>query len=266
MSKGVPLFTFNSMEGGIDRGLLHPTNFVNEWNNIKWHGATHIMDGWRKMLQSYESKFSDLPQDQWPLLLALVITDGELQDAPEFEEHLKHVKGRMFVEIAVVGYGDDHDKALQHYQKITKKHDHVRVTPFTNNLNPAVIVKQLLSLIDPNAVRQIDSAQAIAPSLNVIVNTISNFNSDSDLNTNENVVYLNTNENVVSLNANENVMSLNANENVMSLNANENVVSLNTSENVVYLNTEVANFELNTEENGAYLYSDMSNSAYFDPQ
>jgi len=117
MSKGVSLITFNAIEGGINRGLLHPDNFLQEFSRIQFHGGTHIMDGWRKMLQSYENQFSDRPQDQWPLLLALVITDGELQDRDEFEHHLKNVKGRLFVEVAVVGYGEDHDRALQHYKK-----------------------------------------------------------------------------------------------------------------------------------------------------
>jgi len=187
MQKGIPLITFNAIDGGVDRGLLHPTSFAKEWSRIKWRGGTHIMDGWRKMLRTYEAKFSDLPQGQWPLLLGLVITDGELQDGPEFEEHLKHVKGRMFVEIAVVGYGEDHDKAYRHYQKISRKHDHVRVTAFTDGLDPAVIVKRLLSLIDPKAVQQINSTQAAAPSLNVLRS-----NSSLDFN-NQNVLYSNMN-------------------------------------------------------------------------
>jgi uncharacterized protein YegL len=164
LTKGIPLITFNAIDGGVDRGLFHPTNFVNEWCNIRWHGGTHIMDGWRKMIQSYESKFSDLPQAQWPLLLSLIITDGELQDGQEFEQHLKNVKGRIFVEIAVVGYGEDHDKAMQHYNRIARKHDHVRVVAFTDNLDPTVIVKRLVSLIDPRSINQIDLSKVQIPS------------------------------------------------------------------------------------------------------
>jgi len=171
LQKGIPLITFNSSEGGVDRGLLHPNNFLNEWNKIEWGGGTYIMDGWRKMFQVYEDKFSSLPQFQWPLLLALIITDGELCDGEEFENHLKNVKGRVFVEIAVVGTGDDHDKALQHYKSIASEHDHVRVTAFTDGLDPAVISNRLVSLIDPKAVQKINASQAIAPSLNTVNST-----------------------------------------------------------------------------------------------
>lgn len=151
---GVPLITFNMIDGGVDRGFLHPTNFDAEWRNIEFHGRTHIMDGWRKMLTKYEQNFTDRPQDTWPLLLCLIITDGELQDGVEFEQHLKHVHGRAFVEIAVVGYGEDHDRACSHYAKISKKHPHVRCTPFSSLEDADIIVNQLLSMIDPKLINK----------------------------------------------------------------------------------------------------------------
>jgi len=115
--------------------------------------------------------------------LALIITDGELQDGQEFEQHLKHVKGRMFVEIAVVGFGEDHDNALKHYYKIARAHDHVRVTSFTDHTDPAVLCKQLISLIDPKCVQQINSDQLMPPSL-------------LDLNNANNMAMFNNNPNV----------------------------------------------------------------------
>jgi len=148
--KGCPIITFNGAEGGIFRGWLHPENYLNEMSTIPFHGSTHIADGWTKMLQTYQDSFSEQPQTNWPLLLILILTDGEIQDQKEFEEHLKHVHGRAFVEIAVVGYGEDHDKALEHYRHITRHHSHVRCTPFTRETDPKVIALQLVSLIDPN--------------------------------------------------------------------------------------------------------------------
>jgi len=194
LGKGIPLITFNAIEGGTYRGLLHSNNYVNEWNNIKFHGGTHIMDGWRKMLQTYETHFSDRPQDQWPLLLALVITDGELQDGKEFEEHLKNVKGRIFVEIAVVGYGEDHDRAIKHYMKIAKKHDHVRVTAFTDHLDPAVLCKRLISLIDPKCIQQITSEKLMAPNQQMFNNNNNNnINNNIDNNNNNSAIMYNNN-------------------------------------------------------------------------
>jgi hypothetical protein len=151
--KGVPFITFNEMDGGVDRGFLHYATFDAEWNNVYFRSGTHIMDGWRTMLKRYEQSFMGKPQNTWPLLLALIITDGELQDGHEFEEHMKHVHGKVFVEIAVVGYGEDHERACRHYAKISKKHPHVRVTEFTNSEFADTVVNQLLSMVNPALVR-----------------------------------------------------------------------------------------------------------------
>jgi len=144
---GCPLVTFNAIEGGIFRGLIHADNIANEWPLIQFHGATHIMDGWKTMLNTYENAFTEQPQSAWPILLVLIITDGEIQDQEEFENHLKHVHGRAFVEIAVIGHGEDHDRALRHYQHISKHHHHVRATPFTGESDPRTIANQLVSLV-----------------------------------------------------------------------------------------------------------------------
>jgi hypothetical protein len=147
LQRGCPLITFNGAEGGIFRGWIHADNIRGEMANVKFHGATHIMDGWRKMLETYENAFTGQPQSNWPLLLVLILTDGEIQDQEEFEHHLRHVHGRAFVEIAVVGYGEDHDRALHHYRHIEKHHKHVRCTAFTREVDPKVIALQLLSMI-----------------------------------------------------------------------------------------------------------------------
>jgi len=151
--RGCPIITFNAIEKGIYRGFMHGDNLQQEWPLIQFHGGTHIMDGWRTMLNMYQEHFTELPQIQWPLVLCLIITDGELQDGHEFEQHLKHVAGRAFIEIAVVGYGEDHDKALHHYRHIAHHHHHIRVTAFTGETDPNAIASQLLSLIDPRILR-----------------------------------------------------------------------------------------------------------------
>jgi len=163
--KGVPVVTFNGVDKGVYRGLFHLQNLWNEWQTIRWHGGTHIMDGWRTMLDTYERQFSDKPKEQRPLLLACIITDGELQDAEEFEKHLKHVHGKVFVEIAVVGYGEDHDRAVRHYQKVTKRHPHVRASPFTSQTDPAMIARQLLSAVDPRLIKQPRTMDQLNPIL-----------------------------------------------------------------------------------------------------
>jgi len=151
--KGVPLVTFNEVDGGVDRGFLHYQNFDAEWSNVAFHGGTHIMQGWHKMLEKYQQNFSDNKDTIRPLLLCLIITDGELRDGHEFEKHLKHVHGKAFVEIAVIGFGEDHDRACQHYVKISATHPHVRYTQFSSVNEADKIVDQLVSMIDPRLVK-----------------------------------------------------------------------------------------------------------------
>jgi len=153
--RGCPVITFNAIEQGVYRGFMHGDNLPQEWSVIQFHGGTHIMDGWRTMLRTYENHFTERQVGTWPLLLCLIITDGELQDGKEFESHLKHAHGRLFVEIAVVGYGEDHDRALHHYKHIAKHHHHVRVTAFTGETDPHVISIQLLSLVDPRLIQKV---------------------------------------------------------------------------------------------------------------
>jgi len=151
--RGCPLITFNAIEGGRYRGFIHSDNLNNELGAGEFHGGTHIMDGWRTMLRTYEDFFTEKQITTWPLLLCLIITDGELQDGHEFENHLKHVHGRLFVEIAVVGHGEDHDRALKHYKHISHHHSHVRVTAFTGETDPRAIASQLLCLVDPKLIK-----------------------------------------------------------------------------------------------------------------
>jgi len=165
---GVPLITFNTFDGGVDRGFLHPGCFEQEWANIEFHAGTHIMDAWRAMLKRYRESFESRPKGpaQWPLLLTLVLTDGELKDGHEFEQHLKHIKGSAFVEVAVIGYGEEHDRACEHYQRISRSHPHVRVTQFTNCEDIDMIVQQLLTMVNPALLKQTKALPAPVAAVN----------------------------------------------------------------------------------------------------
>jgi len=55
--RGCPLITFNAIDGGRYRGFVHPDNLTNELGDVPFRGGTHIMDGWRIMLQTYENFF-----------------------------------------------------------------------------------------------------------------------------------------------------------------------------------------------------------------
>jgi len=121
-------------EKGIDIGDLRPDNIRQKWDTIEWEGSTHIMAGWKKLLAVHEKEFgrkSDV------LLLALVITDGTAEDTREFEEHLMSLHGRIFVVLAIVGYGQDHDDAFAQYKQIeaNNKLGHLRVVALADAPN-----------------------------------------------------------------------------------------------------------------------------------
>jgi len=148
----------------------------------------------------------------------------------------------MFVEIAVVGYGEDHDKALDHYKTIAAEHDHVRITAFTDHLDPALIVKQLVSLIDPNSVKQIRSDLMLPP-------TLSDFNSNNNYYNGQNVSYVNnTGQNVVYTN--------NTNQNMIYTNPNQNMVYTNNSNQ----NTSYSN-NVNTVNNSNAYWTSSNNAS-----
>jgi len=137
---GLRTVTFAGMKGH-DIGDLRPDNIREKWDKIEWEGSTHIMAGWKKLLEVHEKEFgrkSDI------LMLALIITDGIAEDTREFEEHLMSLHGRVFVVMAIVGYGEDHDRAYNEYRQIEQnnKLGHLRVIPLADAPNQGAFIAQ----------------------------------------------------------------------------------------------------------------------------
>src|SRR5947209_7241383 len=105
------------------------------------------MPGWEMLVDQYLEEFGDVPKLDRPHLLALVITDGEAQDTDQFAQTLAQAKGGVYVCIAILGFGAEHDKALQAYQNIASQNDHVRVVTFGGETDPNAIADGLLSMI-----------------------------------------------------------------------------------------------------------------------
>lgn len=130
---------------GDEDGDLRPDNFTAAWNAIQWGGGTQIMPGWRALVDGYTEEFADDPQR--PLMLAVIFTDGEAADTADFEAALAATKGGTRIVLAILGYGDEHDKALAEYQAIAARNDHVRVVSFGSATDPTVISDGILSLV-----------------------------------------------------------------------------------------------------------------------
>lgn len=130
----------------VDLGDLNPDNLTRKWDSIHFGGNTQIMPGWSQLVEVYMEEFGDTPKQDRPHLLATVITDGEATDTDEFARTLSQNTGGTYAIIAIVGYGEEHDRALAAYRAVAVKNDHVRVVTFDSETNPATIAEGLLSM------------------------------------------------------------------------------------------------------------------------
>src|SRR5579875_2877310 len=80
---------------------LNPNNLQQKWNQIRWAGGTRIMPGWNTLVDTYQDEFGHLPPDQRPLLLALVITDGEADDTDRFAQAIAQAAGGVYVVVTL---------------------------------------------------------------------------------------------------------------------------------------------------------------------
>lgn len=146
---GGGLLTFTFANGEAEElGDLNPQNLDDKWRQIHWAGGTYIMPGWREVVQAYNEEFGSRPSDQRPYLLALIITDGEAADNDDFQRTIAQAKGGVYVVIALLGYGTEHDKAERAYRQIEQANPaHVRVLSFANETNPQNLADSLLQMI-----------------------------------------------------------------------------------------------------------------------
>ena len=131
-----------------DIGDLNPNNLHDKWNHIRWGGGTRIMPGFNLLLKTYTDEFGSEPPEERPLLLALVITDGEADDTDAFRNVVARAAGSMYVALAIIGYGPEHDRALQAYQQVEAQNAHVKVMPFAGETDPEVIARALLDMME----------------------------------------------------------------------------------------------------------------------
>jgi len=144
---GLRTITFSGGDAN-DLGDINSKNLRSKWTSIKWRGGTWIVPGWKKLLATYEEEFGDKKADDKPTLMALVVTDGEAEDSKEFEALLHRAAGNIYVALAVVGYGSEHDDAVRSFRKIETGNKHVRVFPFDSESDPAKIAQALVRMVE----------------------------------------------------------------------------------------------------------------------
>lgn len=131
-----------------DIGDLNPGNLSDKWSRIHWRGGTRIMPGFNLLLKTYTDEFGSRPLEERPLLLALVITDGEADDTAAFRDTVNRAAGSMYVVLAIIGHGAEHDMALRAYQQVEAQNGHVKVLPFAGETDPEVIARALFRMIE----------------------------------------------------------------------------------------------------------------------
>lgn len=124
-------------------GDFNSSNFQRRWDAIRWGGGTTIMPAWKAALADFNSEFGD--ETEPPVLLCLVITDGEATDAAEFAKVLEQKNPDRYFAVAVVGHGADHDKTLASYAGAEQSNPkHVKVMAFDSVTNPADLANDLI--------------------------------------------------------------------------------------------------------------------------
>ncbi len=131
-----------------DIGDLNPGNLRQKWAQIPWGGGTRIMPGWNTLLRTYQGEFGDVAPAERPLLLAMVVTDGEADDTAQFAQALAQSAGSTYVVLAIMGHGRDHDAALRVYHAIEQANAHVRVLTFASETDPQIIARALLRMVE----------------------------------------------------------------------------------------------------------------------
>lgn len=132
----------------FDLGDLNPNNLTQKWGGIHWAGGTRIMPGLNKLIEVYNDEFGSEPAAERPLLVALVITDGEADDADQFGRAIAQASGGVYFALAIIGYGPEHDAAMAQYKAIEAQNAHVKVLPFAAETDPNVIARALLRMLE----------------------------------------------------------------------------------------------------------------------
>jgi hypothetical protein len=133
-------------DGHTELGDFNSSNFQGRWAGIVWGGQTNIMPAWKAAIGDFNEEFGD--QAEPPVLLTLVITDGEAIDALEFSKVLEEVRADRYFAVAVVGWGEDHDKTMQSYAAAAAANPkHVVIIPFDSVTNPQEIANDLITMV-----------------------------------------------------------------------------------------------------------------------
>ena len=149
---------------GDDDGDLNSSNFDRKVGAIRVrsqegglvplpYGGTRIMPTIRYLDQHYLGEFSKYPDGtprpvaQRPVRARMVFTDGAMDDYAAFGARLEEDHSESWPReewfIAILGYGDAHDRTLKLYQKLAGKHKNLHVYSFDGVKNGKEIAEDM---------------------------------------------------------------------------------------------------------------------------
>jgi hypothetical protein len=129
-------------------GDLNSSNWRKKWESIRWGGGTRIMAAWEAAQADYLEEFGEVPALDRPVLLTLVITDGEASDWDQFSTVLGQASSQRKFCVAIVGHGEDHDRTLAAYKAVEAANGkNVRVVTFGGETDPSAIANDLILLV-----------------------------------------------------------------------------------------------------------------------
>jgi len=144
---GVLTVTFaNNMATEV--GDLNPTNFDEKWSQVHWGGGTYIVPGLDMVADNFKDEFGAIPLDKQPDLLLGIITDGALQDLDDATAWLANAPANYYPYVLVVGYGPDHDHAVDQWTKVAAVHKNVSVEAVTKQVDADAIAAKILAKIE----------------------------------------------------------------------------------------------------------------------
>jgi hypothetical protein len=126
-----------------DLGDLNSANVAEKLRTAPWGGMTYIMPAVKAAERAYQAEFGDRPLRSRPAMELLVVTDGKLNDADEFEKWLAQADETCVVAVAIVGYGDGHDKAVRHYQQMAAANKFITYVALTGVSDPMEVAFDL---------------------------------------------------------------------------------------------------------------------------
>lgn len=126
-----------------DLGDLNSANLKDKMAEVPWGGRTYIMPAIHAAEIAFQAEFGDIPLRKRPALEVLVVTDGKLNDPEPFEKWLSQADETCVIAVAVIGWGDGHDHAVEHYKALAAKNKYLTYVALTGVSDPQEVAFDL---------------------------------------------------------------------------------------------------------------------------